>query len=378
MAPRTRSQWRRARRDRRREQRRPRILGVGWRDLIVALRDWRELTRAQRASALTKWLVVLASAIAIASLSIIGSAIYVEYFGLPHTAVVSVGNESISASEYRDFLAYGRYKIEHESLVLDGGERSDDYEARSADIRGQLAGLAFGGITVLAHDLLIRSDWAERGLEVSHADIRTRVLSLARPTATRPVGQSLSASEAIVLQELAEATGVGAELIKRFVVSDILRERLSDELFARVDPAPPHVRLVEIALTREADAFDVLQRIEAGERMEDLARELSGDPAARVSGGQVDWTPLGIRSTAWDEMAFHAPVGDVMGPFEAGTSWFLLQVLDRVDERPLSAQNEELVRQTEMDEWFTKRAQQWPISYVLSAEVIDWTTRNSR
>ena len=77
-------------------------------------------------------------------------------------------------------------------------------------------------------------------------------------------------------------------------------------------------------------------------------------------------------------MAFHAPVGDVMGPFKAGRSWFLLQVLDRVDESPLSAQNEELVRQTEMDEWFTKRAQQWPISYVLSAEVIDWTTRNSR
>ncbi|MCY4111331.1 MAG: hypothetical protein OXF96_05255 [Chloroflexi bacterium] len=47
MAPRTHAQRRRAERDRRREQRRPRTATIGWRDLMVALRDWGMLSRPQ-------------------------------------------------------------------------------------------------------------------------------------------------------------------------------------------------------------------------------------------------------------------------------------------------------------------------------------------
>ncbi len=371
MAPRTHAQRRRAERDRRRAERRPRTGSIGWRDLMVALRDWRMLSRPQRTAAAAKWLTLVAVLAAAIVLSLVVNAFYVEYVALPNSAVATVGVEPIKVSEYRDFLAFRRYELEQELAALYAGDAVEDYEARAADLQAQLAGVVFNGVSRLAHAALIRDAWSADGRDVDPADLRAHVVALADAAPERE-----GAGDA-ALKAVRTATGLDAALIERFAADSVRRRQLSDELFAQADPAPAHLRAVEIVLAREEDAPAVIQRIEDGEAMEDVAREVSVDNLSRSAGGVVDWIPRGIRPPAWDLVAFDAPLGELVGPFEGNLGWYLLRVTERVDSRPLSAEHARTLRAAKLDQWLALRTDDQPISYMLTSEIIDWTDRNA-
>ena len=371
MAPRTHAQRRRAERDRRRARRRPRTATIGWRDLMVAVRDWGMLSRPQRTAAAAKWLTLVAGLAAAVVLSLVGSAFYSEYSALPNSAVANVGSEPITATEYRDFLSFRRYELQQELAALDADETAEDYEARANDLRAQLGGVVFNGVSHLAHAVLIRDAWAAEGREVAPDDLRARLVALAGVAPEREDSQTAA------IEAIREATGLDAATIERFAAASIRRQRLADELFADTDPMPVHVKAVEIVLAREEDAAEVIQRIEDGEAMEDVAREVSVDSVSRTAGGVVDWTPSGIRPEVWDAVAFTSPVGELVGPFEGALGWYLLRVTDRVDERPLSTEHARTLRARKLDAWLAERTGEQPIEYMLTTEIIDWTDRNS-
>jgi hypothetical protein len=328
------------------------------------------LSGPERTSAATKWLVlgtVLATGII---LSLIGSTLYREFIGLPNAVVVTVGDEPVTTLEYQAFLAFRGYELKQQVIALDEGERPDDYSNRLAELRTRLSSLAFQAATDLAHTTLIRVEWATRGFEIAEVDVKDALVGIVGVShEERP-----SWSEA--LQEVVTATGLGVDEIERFTADAIRRERLIEELFAGTERSPSHLRGREIVLQSEGDGTAALERLQNGEAMEAIARELSVDPTSRESGGQVDWTPPGIRPEAWDRAVFNAPVGDVIGPFEGDSRWYLFRVLDRVDERELSDEHEEMIRQSKFDDWIAERTETQPISYTLSADVIDWTERN--
>lgn len=371
MAPRTHAQRRRAERDRRRAQRRPRTGTIGWRDLVVALRDWGMLSRPQRTAAAAKWLTLVAGLAAAVVLGLVGNAFYAEFAAIPNSAVATVGTEPITVSEYRDFLSYRRYELQQELAALDADETVEDYEGRASDLRAQLSGVAFNAVSHLAHAVLIRDAWTTEGREVAPDDLRAHLAALAGVTPEREDAQ------AAAIDAIREATGLDAPTIERFAADSFRRQRLADELFADADPMPAHVKAVEIVLAREEDAAEVIQRIEDGEAMEDVAREVSVDSVSRTAGGVVDWTPSGIRPEVWDAVAFTSPIGELVGPFEGNLGWYLLRVTDRVDERPLSTAHARTLRARKLDAWLAERTAEQPIEYMLTTEIIDWTDRNS-
>lgn len=337
---------------------------------MVAVRDWRMLSGPERTSAATKWLVVVSVLATAMILTLIGSTLYREFVGLPNAVVVTVGDEPVTTLEYRAFLAYRGYELKQQVIALDEGEQPDDYGNRLAELRAQLASLAFQAATDLAHMTLIRAEWITRGLEIAEADVKDALVGIFG------VGEDERPSWDEVLREVVTATGLGVDEIEQFTADAIRRERLIEELFAGTDRSPSHLRGLEIVLQSEGDGTAALDRLQNGEPMEVIARELSVDPASRESGGQVNWTPPGIRPEAWDRAVFDALVGHVVGPFEADSRWYLFRVLDRVDERELSGEHEERLRQSKFDDWIAERTETQPISYTLSADVIDWTERN--
>ena len=337
---------------------------------MVALRDWRMLTGPERTAAATKWLTVIAGLAAAIIFSMVGSTLYREFVGLPNIAVVTVGEEPVTAREYRDFLAFRTYELQQQIVALDAGERPDDYDERLTELRTQLVSLAFNAATDLAHTPLIRGEWAARGLEIERADLDEALVAIAGAGAE----EAPLPNEA--LEQVVSATGLEVNAIERFTADGVRRERLIEGLFAGTDRTPPHLRALEIALQTEEDGTDALERLANGESMATLAREVSVDPGSRDSGGQVDWTPPDIRPEAWDEAAFDAPIGQIVGPFEGDFRWYLLRVLDRVDARDLSDVHEETLRQSKFDDWIAERTETQPISYTLSADIIDWTERN--
>jgi len=78
------------------------------------------------------------------------------------------------------------------------------------------------------------------------------------------------------------------------------------------------------------EANDVRRRIVGGERFEDLAREF-GDDGTASRGGDLGWFGPGRMVAEFEEAAFNAPVGRLVGPVETQFGYHLIEVTDRAE-----------------------------------------------
>ncbi|MGE0044541.1 MAG: peptidylprolyl isomerase [Hyphomonadaceae bacterium] len=105
-------------------------------------------------------------------------------------------------------------------------------------------------------------------------------------------------------------------------------ERLYRENARRLGEAQ-QVQLRHIQFdTREA-ASAARRRIEAGERFEALAFELSRDRESGSEGGELGWRETADLVDGIRQAVDAARVGEVVGPVQSDAGWHLVQVLDR-------------------------------------------------
>lgn len=112
-------------------------------------------------------------------------------------------------------------------------------------------------------------------------------------------------------------------------------------------PEQAHARhiLVKTEGRTDADAQKILEgaraRLAKGEDFAALARELSDEPAAKTSGGDLGFFGRGQMVPAFEEAAFGAPSNTLVGPIKTDFGWHLIQVLEK---RPAGTQPFEQVR----------------------------------
>lgn len=83
----------------------------------------------------------------------------------------------------------------------------------------------------------------------------------------------------------------------------------------------------EAAATRRMD--EVRAKLAGGASFEQLAREYSDDPGSRERGGDLDYFGRGRMIREFEEAAFGAQVGQVVGPVRTSYGLHLIEVLDR-------------------------------------------------
>lgn len=82
-----------------------------------------------------------------------------------------------------------------------------------------------------------------------------------------------------------------------------------------------------------AEARRVLEELGAGADFAVLARQRSDDAGSREQGGDLGWFRRGRMVAGFEEAAFGAPVGEIVGPVETPFGYHILQVTDqRADE----------------------------------------------
>ena len=79
-------------------------------------------------------------------------------------------------------------------------------------------------------------------------------------------------------------------------------------------------------------ARDIIQQIRDGADFAALARQYSDDQGSAVNGGDLGWFGRGRMVEAFEESAFNADVGDVVGPVKSRFGYHIIEVLDRADE----------------------------------------------
>lgn len=102
---------------------------------------------------------------------------------------------------------------------------------------------------------------------------------------------------------------------------------------------PETVRFEEIPVMLEADAAArdsararaeaVLDELRTGRDFDAVARQNSDDPGTREQGGDLGWFGRGRMVPSFEEAAFDAALGELVGPVESPFGYHVLQVIDR-------------------------------------------------
>jgi peptidyl-prolyl cis-trans isomerase D len=110
------------------------------------------------------------------------------------------------------------------------------------------------------------------------------------------------------------------------------RENLAE--FSRPEEVRARHILVNIDENRDEAAAaarmdEVRGKLAAGTPFEQLAREYSDDPGSRERGGDLDYFGRGRMIREFEEAAFNAGIGQVVGPVRTTYGLHLIEVLDR-------------------------------------------------
>ncbi len=115
-------------------------------------------------------------------------------------------------------------------------------------------------------------------------------------------------------------------------IDQFYRENLDE--FTREEEIRARHILLRTGEERSADDADreltaIKKRIEAGEDFEEIAREASEDPGSGARGGDLGFFGRGQMVKPFEDAAFSAQLGDLVGPVRSAFGSHLIEVLER-------------------------------------------------
>lgn len=90
------------------------------------------------------------------------------------------------------------------------------------------------------------------------------------------------------------------------------------------------VEVRHILTETEAEAEAAIERIESGEDFGEVAQDVSIDPGSAESGGALGEVPKGATVPAFEEAAFGAEEGEIVGPIQTDFGYHVIEVTDTV------------------------------------------------
>ena len=367
MSPRTKAQRRRAQRDRQRAARKPVQAHVRWRDVPNSVRDWSELTRAQRTAAAAKVVAIAATLILSIVGSLIGVALHGELVVRPAEPVASVSGEPIPASRYADYLALRQFELARQ--IAEAPSTSDTRDPSHP--QAQLAALAISGVTELTNVLLMRAEAEALSVQVDDTEI-----NLALDQFVRGPGETADDFDfETAFHEIREQTQLDADTIRTFITDRALADAIADRLVADLDPAPAQIRAAQIVVPTEDAAETVVARLNALQSFALVAEQVSTDAASAAAGGVLGWLPRGLMPLAWDEVAFALRPGARGQPVGTSLGWHVILVHEQSPSRELDPETTERRRQVTYNNWLQTQRSAADVQFLLTPEIIDWARR---
>lgn len=190
------------------------------------------------------------------------------------------------------------------------------------------------------------------------------------------------------------AQGITDERVRLLGVQRAVVEALGDEL-VREAPAmtateveevfeasrvelTDNVCTVHVLLETREEAEAALERARSGEEMTDLARELSIEPSAPDSGGDLGCLPASSFVTEYAEAIVIADLGVPFGPVESQFGHHVILVTERTELKladhadAIQGQDTQRRRSEAIEEWFIRAAEESDVE--IEPQYGTWTT----
>lgn len=135
--------------------------------------------------------------------------------------------------------------------------------------------------------------------------------------------------------------------LRAALIAGLMRDRIVSGLPENV--LQVHAR--HILVETEAEATNVLSRLQAGEDFGALAAALSRDVTTRDQGGDLGWFADGeLLEPALVQVAFALQPGQIAGPVATRLGYHVVQVLER-DSRPVPEDRKPVLAQAAFERW---------------------------
>lgn len=135
--------------------------------------------------------------------------------------------------------------------------------------------------------------------------------------------------------------------LRETLTASAMRDRVVKDMPENV----PQVHARHILVHTEAEAKDVLQRLQNGEDFAALAASLSLDVTTRDQGGDLGWFADGeLLEPILSQTAFALNVGETSGPIPTRLGYHIIQTLEK-GERPVAPEKRALLAQVQFENW---------------------------
>jgi parvulin-like peptidyl-prolyl isomerase len=182
-------------------------------------------------------------------------------------------------------------------------------------------------LQTMIDQVLIEQAAASQGIVVTDAEVDAELAAQSDLAAAN--GQKLEdviASQMYTMPEYRE------------VIRGMLLTQKVSQVAANVSPNAPQVHARHILVADEATARDLITRLQQGEDFAQLAMQYSLDTSTSASGGDLDWVSQGVLlQTEVEQAIFALQPGQLdPEPVKSSLGYHVIQVLERVEDRPLS------------------------------------------
>jgi len=210
---------------------------------------------------------------------------------------------------------------------------------------------------------LVQQEAGRRGVSVSEDQVDARVAELAEQYGGRETLELLLNSSGMSLEVLRENLRLNL-LIEALLAPEI--DISEEDLHAYYDEnpqqfvEPEQVQARHILVEDRETAEDLIRQLEEGADFADLAREHSTDTVSAENGGDLGWFTRGRMVEPFEEAAFGAEPGAVVGPVETQFGFHVIEVLDKKAERTIPFEEaREQIRETLFQQEIQARVGSW-------------------
>jgi peptidyl-prolyl cis-trans isomerase C len=175
--------------------------------------------------------------------------------------------------------------------------------------------------------MLINQAAAREGIVVTDAEVDAELTTQS----------NIAAGNNQTLDQIVAAEGYTMDEYRGVIHDMLLTQKLS-QVVANVPPVAEQVHARHILVADEATARDLLAQLQRGADFAQLAMQYSLDGSTAPSGGDLDWVSRGdLLQPEVENAVFSLQPGQISPePVRSSLGYHIIQVLERVQDRPLS------------------------------------------
>ncbi|WP_042353602.1 peptidylprolyl isomerase [Bacillus rubiinfantis] len=145
-------------------------------------------------------------------------------------------------------------------------------------------------------------------------------------------------------------------LIEKAALKDI---KVNDkELKQYYDNYKPEIKARHILVEDEKTAQEVKEKLNAGSKFEDLAKELSKDTGSAEKGGDLGWFGSGKMVPEFEKAAYALDVNQISDPVKTQNGYHIIQVTDKKEKKPFDEMKKEIEYKVKVSKIDNNKVQQ--------------------